>query len=200
MPNQPPENWDDLLAASRGGDAVAIARLLLATRSYLRLVAEDHDIRPLRSKLSESDLVQESLLEIARDLPSRTTTPADEFVRWTERVLLHNLVDAKRRFLAAQQRDVRREVSLDAAEHVFTASPNISSVVRRVERDELLEQSIAALPDNYQQVLQLRHEQGLAWEAVGAQLGISAEAARKLWARAVQRLQQQLDVRESDGG
>ena len=41
------------------------------------------------------------------------------------------------------------------------------------------------LPEHYRQVVLWHHDEGLTFEAIAARMGISAEAARKLWGRAL---------------
>ena len=55
-----------------------------------------------------------------------------------------------------------------------------------------LQAAIGRLPDDYRQVIALRYQEGLAFEEVGRRLGRSTDAARMLWARAVDRLKQEL--------
>jgi RNA polymerase sigma-70 factor (ECF subfamily) len=49
------------------------------------------------------------------------------------------------------------------------------------------------LPDDYRRVIELRYLEEQSFEEIGARMQRSADAARKLWARAVERLQQELE-------
>ena len=62
-------------------------------------------------------------------------------------------------------------------------------------REELaaLEQAVARLPENYRQVIRLRYDGNRTFADIGAVMGCSAEAARKLWARAVDQLEKELN-------
>jgi DNA-directed RNA polymerase specialized sigma24 family protein len=51
---------------------------------------------------------------------------------------------------------------------------------------------VARLSEEHQQALRLRNQEDLSFEEVGRRLGRSAEAARKLWARALARLAEAL--------
>jgi RNA polymerase sigma-70 factor (ECF subfamily) len=53
-------------------------------------------------------------------------------------------------------------------------------------------QAVEQLPEHYREVLRLRHQEGQSFENVGARTGRSAEAARKVWARAVELLKERL--------
>ena len=48
------------------------------------------------------------------------------------------------------------------------------------------------LPEAYRQVLLMRHEQALPFADIGAALGKSENAIKKLWGRAVHRLREEM--------
>jgi RNA polymerase sigma-70 factor (ECF subfamily) len=60
------------------------------------------------------------------------------------------------------------------------------------EQAQRLWAAIDRLPDDYRRVMTLRYTDGLAFAEVGQRLGRSADAARMLWARAVERLKDDL--------
>jgi DNA-directed RNA polymerase specialized sigma24 family protein len=61
------------------------------------------------------------------------------------------------------------------------------------EQAEALEQALAGLPKDYRQVILLRYQEEHTFEEIGRLMNRSADAARKLWLRAVERLQQEMD-------
>lgn len=70
----------------------------------------------------------------------------------------------------------------------------------RRENAALLADVLHRLPEDYQTVLRLRYWDGLTFTQIGAQLGRSAEAARKLWYRAVVMLQTELNGSATSAG
>jgi RNA polymerase sigma factor (sigma-70 family) len=52
----------------------------------------------------------------------------------------------------------------------------------------MLEDALQRLPKRYRQVLQLHTQGGMTFAQVGERLQCSAEAARKLWRRAAEKL------------
>jgi DNA-directed RNA polymerase specialized sigma24 family protein len=52
---------------------------------------------------------------------------------------------------------------------------------------------LAQLPEPQQQIVRLRSYEDLSFEEAGRCMGRSAEAARKLWGRAIEQLQQLLE-------
>jgi RNA polymerase sigma factor (sigma-70 family) len=70
-------------------------------------------------------------------------------------------------------------------------SPSSAAAAR--EQDEALRRAVERLPEDYRAVIRWRGYERLPFAEVGRRLGRSAEAARKLWARAVEELKQALE-------
>jgi RNA polymerase sigma factor (sigma-70 family) len=69
-----------------------------------------------------------------------------------------------------------------------------SSVLAAREQDHALGQALEQLPEHYRQVIHWRNYERLEFEDIGRRLGRSAEAARKLWGRAIEQLQRLLEA------
>jgi RNA polymerase sigma-70 factor (subfamily 1) len=138
--------------------------------------------------LAPSDVVQESLLEAARDFRGFRGTSEAELLGWLRRMLQHNLANARRRHLGAAMRSAAREVPFTEApaaeleRRIRDAGDTPSTDAQKRERDEALEGALGQLPERYRQVLLLHTTEQLSFVEVGTRLGISADAARKLWA------------------
>jgi RNA polymerase sigma factor (sigma-70 family) len=107
---------------------------------------------------------------------------------------VNNLANASRQFTGTQMRAVRREVPLPAVPlddlpHGTATGPQEAMDREQAER---VRRAMQGLPEHYRTVLKLRYEQDLTFEQIAAVINRSAEATRKLWARAVTSLQQQL--------
>jgi RNA polymerase sigma-70 factor, ECF subfamily len=59
------------------------------------------------------------------------------------------------------------------------------------EQAEALRRALARLPDDYRRVITLRYDDGQSFEEIGRLMERSPDAARKLWARAMERLRQE---------
>jgi RNA polymerase sigma factor (sigma-70 family) len=68
-----------------------------------------------------------------------------------------------------------------------------SAQARAYERDEALARALAQLPEPQRQIIQLHHYEDLSFEEAGRRMGRSPDAARKLWGRAIEHLQQLLE-------
>jgi RNA polymerase sigma factor (sigma-70 family) len=108
--------------------------------------------------------------------------------------------DAARRY-RSDKRDLAREVpSAEPAERFPAPSGSPSSAASAREQDDLLQRAIAQLSAQQQQVIHWRNYDRLPFEEIGRRLGRSAEAARKLWTRALEELQALLEPPHGDTG
>lgn len=185
-----------LLLLARQGDAAAIGQLLEQHGDYLRAVADLGTDSGLRVKAGISDLVQETYLEAHQDLEEFRGTTEAEFRQWLTNILQHNIADVGRRYRGAQKRSVSRELHING-DSFPGDDPSPSSPVRQAENDAELQRALARLPENYRLAIEYRHRDNLDFAALGERLGVSAEAARKLWARGIERLRDEL--KQTDG-
>jgi RNA polymerase sigma-70 factor (ECF subfamily) len=184
-----------LLTAARLGSREAQGELLNAFRRYLLSIAAEELDYEIRSKAGASDLVQETCLEAHRDFAQFSGRTRDDLRSWLRRILKNNLANLRRSFLGAARRSVRREVSLNAGPErgglrrllpAGSTSPSRKAIYR--EQQQQLQQALARLPSDYQQVLTLRHREGRTFQEIGTVMGRSPDAARMLWWRAFERL------------
>jgi RNA polymerase sigma-70 factor (ECF subfamily) len=187
------------LAAARQGSTAALGRALEGCRQYLLVVARDALPAGLRAKVGPSDLVQETVLKAQQEFGRFEGDTEAQWLAWLRAILLNNVANCTRQF-ATDMRQVAREVALDApdsreapADGVAAPGPSPSEECLARERDEALDRALDRLPEHYRQVVLLHNRDHLSFEAVGQQIGQSAEAARKVWTRAVCRLRQLLE-------
>ena len=190
---------EHLLRDAKAGDAAVLGRLLELHRRYLSLLARVQIGRRLQGKVDASDLVQETFLEAHRSFGRFRGETEAEFVAWLRQILAANLADLLRRYLGTQGRDVRLEreireaidqssVLLDRALVAPQSSP--SGQAERREQGVLLADALDQLPDDYREVLVLRHLEGLTFPEVARRMGRSQDSVEKLWMRGLARLRQ----------
>jgi len=189
------------LAAAQAGSREALGQVLETFRGYLLLVA-DRELAPeLRAKGGASDLVQETFLEAQRDFARFHGNSVEALRAWLRRLLLNNVANFTRQYRQRAKREVRREVSLEAggSSHergaglaAGTVSPSGEALEQ--EQAQALARAMERLPPGYRRVLALRHEEQLTFEQIGQQMQRTANAARMLWLRAVERLQKEMGV------
>ena len=192
-------NSGHLLIQARSGAEEARGALLESYRIYLDLLARVEIGRRLRKKVDASDVVQETFLEAHRNFGSFRGTSEAEFVSWLRSILAARVANLVRHFVGTQARDVRREEGLEgdldqssrAIDRGFFALQSTPSqqVVRR-EQGVLLAAALARLPEEYREVVILRHLEELPFPDVARRMDRTVDSVQKLWVRALARLRQ----------
>jgi RNA polymerase sigma-70 factor (ECF subfamily) len=192
-------NPEELIRKARGEDPALLGQLLELYRQYLGLLARVQIGQRLQGKVDASDVVQDTFLEAHRNFGRFQGASEAQFVAWLRQILAANLGNLLRRYLGTQGRDVRLERELvtgvdessrrlDAALVAPQSSPSQQAVRR--EQAVLLADALARLPEDYREVLVLRHLQGLTFPEVAGRMGRSLDSVEKLWVRALAKLRQ----------
>ena len=178
-----------------------LGRLLELYRRYLALLARVQIGQRLQGKVDASDLVQETFLEAHRHFARFQGTSEAQLVRWLRQILAAKLADLLRRYLGTQGRDVRLERELEDAfdrssvwvdRGLVAPQSSPSQQAARREQGVLLAAALGELPDDYREVLVLRHLEGLTFPEVAERMGRTLDSVEKLWLRALARLRQLL--------
>ena len=196
MPESPAADSDeDLVRRVRAGDDAAATLLHDRCEPLLRARARRRLVGGLRRRLGASDIVQEAFAAAFERLDAFEDQGPGSFRRWMETILDHKASDLMKRHVTAGKRSVRREASgalgsSDAGPAGRDATPSV--VVVRAEEREALRRAIEGLDGDDRLVLDLVNGQGQDFAEAGRRMGRSAEAARKLFGRAVLRLGRRL--------
>jgi RNA polymerase sigma-70 factor (ECF subfamily) len=194
------------LTAARAGSVEALGQALDACRGYLLTIAHQELDADLRAKGGASDLVQETFLKAHRHFGRFHGTSEEELRAWLRRLLLNTLADFRRLYRATDKRQAAREVALQTGDSSAEAGRELAASVLSPSKTAMsneqaaaLHQVIDSLPEEYRLVLHLRHQEERSFEEIGQAMERSANAARKLWARAVERLQEEWEFRHERG-
>jgi RNA polymerase sigma-70 factor (ECF subfamily) len=197
----PTDDMGQWLAAARTGSREALGEALQAYRAYLLLIAQQELDPELRAKGGASDLVQETFLDAQRLIGRFAGTTEGAWAAWLRELLLNNLADFVRHYRATGKRRLSREVgqpagdsSMDRGGDLAAGTPSPSVTAMAAEQVVALECALHRLPADYREVLLLRYQGDLSFEDIGRQLGRSGNAARKLWLRALRKLEQELEA------
>jgi RNA polymerase sigma-70 factor (ECF subfamily) len=196
---EPADETEQWLLAAKAGSSEALGQALEACRRYLLLIARRELGEDLQAKASASDLVQQTFLEAQRDFGRFVGDSEAAWRAWLRRLLINNLATFAREYRATAKRDIHRELVLREGESSGTGlylpaeQPSPSAEVMALEQAEMIRCAVDRLPDNYRRVLLLRYQAGKTFEEIGRLLGFTANAARKLLLRAVERVQRDLE-------
>jgi RNA polymerase sigma-70 factor, ECF subfamily len=190
------------LRAARAGSGQALGELLQTCRAYLLLVADRELDADLRAKGGASDLVQETFLDAQRNFVHFLGESEEELLAWLRRILLDNLSNFDRRYRRTAKRNVECELPLERTDpnadgrlrSVLADTPSPSWQAVAHEEAQAVERAIARLPDDYARIITLIHREHRSFAEAAQAMNRSADAARRLWSRAVERLSNELDT------
>ena len=200
---------DVLIQQARDGDARSADLLLGRYREFIRLLVRRQADGRLQARVDNSDLIQETLLRVAQNFGQFQGSTEDEWCAWLARIAENEIIHQRRHHLGAEKRTMLREQRGNGAthevengvsllEHWFTrtqTSPSLAAV--RNERSVLLANALALLPDDYREVLVLRHLDGLDFPEVAQRMKRSSGAVRVLWTRSLRKLREILQQNSS---
>ena len=193
------ESW---IAEARAGSREALGLLLEGCRKYLLVMANrslDSDLRP---RTSASDLVQDAFVEVHRDFANFVGRTEGELFAWLSTILANRLANNVRRHRHTEKRTVNRETPLESPVGLEQAQicklPEPCDAIIAQDEQRRVQFALARLSEQDRMVLRLRTWERQAFGEVGGQMNLSADSARKLWGRAVQRLERELRNFPSD--
>jgi RNA polymerase sigma-70 factor, ECF subfamily len=188
-----------LLRRARSGDADATGALMELYRDYLTILARSQIGRRLQGKADPADLVQETFLEAHKHIRQFRGESEIEFLGWLRTILAAVISNHVRRYLGTRQRDARLEqalvVELDNTSGVLqrglmAADSTPSRQAANREALLILANALEQLPDDYRQVIMLRHLEGLPFADVAERMNRTVASVQNLWVRALKRMKQ----------
>jgi RNA polymerase sigma-70 factor (ECF subfamily) len=192
------EELQSMSSSSRSEDAMV--NVIESCRSYLLLVADRTMGPELKAKEGASDMVQEAMAEAQRRAGAWEGGPeaTNELRAWLRRFLLHKIAHAARKYRGTERRWMGREMRLDAvddpplADTLVATQTSIGTRASRREEQAALLEALERLPERMRQAVLWRHNEDCTFDEMGRRLCCSNVAARKLWLKALQQLQDEL--------
>jgi RNA polymerase sigma-70 factor (ECF subfamily) len=173
-----------------------------SARDYLRVLARIGLDPRLKGKLDESDIIQQTLLEVHRDLAQfRGTTPGERYA-WLRQILARNLQNSLRDYTRAK-RDVNRESVPDPAVEASSVrlggwlrSSQTTPGTQAVKEEEAarLAVAVSVLPDDQREAVVLRHWHGLPVADIAEEMNLTTGAVSGLLYRGLKVLREVLKV------
>ncbi len=168
-----------IIDAARNGGAEALNRLLKVAHVYLKIFAVQETPKATTHKFDASDLRQESLIDVAKGI-HMFQGRSREFLSWLRQIVRSNAIDQHRRHRRATEREVGHDLDLSNI-----PAPSEADSLLHFEEKERVERAMNKLSEDHRAVLRLRVWDRLKWEEIGQKLNRSADAARQLFARAL---------------
>lgn len=175
-----------------------VGAMLETFRGYLLVMANGELDSQIRRKLGASDLVQDTMLKAQEHYSHFRGSTQQQLLAWLREIMRNNLCDANRMFQQTQKRQLNREHSINQGDSQMVGfdpadserTPRSAAMAR--EESRALADAMSRLPEDYRRAVVLRSWERLSFAEVGQQMNRSAEAARKLWFRAVEQLESEL--------
>jgi RNA polymerase sigma-70 factor (ECF subfamily) len=167
-------------------------------RGYLHLLARLHLDPRLQSKLSSSDLVQQTLLKAHQSIEQFRGQTEEELAGWLRTILAHTVANELCRFRQAK-RDVALERSLEEALdesssrlEAWLAADQSTPSEQAIRYEELMDLAGALnqLPADQHEAVVLHHLKGYSATEVAEQTGRSRASVAGLIRRGLQRLRE----------
>jgi RNA polymerase sigma-70 factor, ECF subfamily len=176
-------------------DSNTCGHLLQGFRDYLLAIAHGELDPELRKRFGPSDAVQDAFAVAARGFKAFEGTSEEELRAWLRAILINRCRALRDAHVLTAKRDARREVEVDEAcaiphniGKLIVNEPTPSRLAVATEDAERLMAALGLLSDDARQAVWLRNWEGLSFDEIGARLGRSGEAARKIFVRAVEKL------------
>lgn len=176
----------------------SLGSLLIHFRDYLMLIAGEEMDPALRAKLGPSDIVQQTLLNAVGSFGTFRGRSGLDLARWLRKILLNELLDARRRYLGTNKRNMALELPLEGQPRdagiqlqVATDTPLPFARLAANEDFERLAAAVERLPRDDRELLRLRYWERRSLIEISQTYGRTENAVRKHWARAIERLQRE---------
>ena len=196
-PNMNDDRSTQLLQESLQGQAEALNQLLDNYRPYLLCLARDKLDHVVKQRLDASDIVQQTCLEVYRDIGTFQGTNEGQFKAWMTQILQHNVANAFRAHVQTKKRTTDKERALQGSGHL---APEIlaarqstpSSHAVRLEAVGEVQQQISQLPPDQSEAIRLRHLEGWTLRQLAAHFERSEVAVAGLLKRGMRNLRERL--------
>ena len=189
----------DLLRRAGEGDEAAVDQLFSQYRDRLKRMVRLRMSRRLQGRIDDSDVLQESYLEISRKFDDYLNDPAVPFFLWLRHMTGLKLAEIHRRHLGTQMRDADREVSIyrgalpeansmSLAAHLLGQLTSPSEAAVKAEMRIKLQEALNGMDALDCEIIALRHFEQLSGVETAEVLKLSKTGASSRYVRAITRL------------
>jgi RNA polymerase sigma-70 factor (ECF subfamily) len=193
-----------LLRRAATGDQQALHALFSQHRERLKRMVHLRLSRRLSGRVDDSDVLQESFLDVSRRLGEYIENPATPFFLWLRNMTALKLAEVHRRHLGTQLRDADREVTLHRgglpmADSVSLAAQLLgkltapSQAAIKAETRLMVQEALNSMDPIDREVLALKHFEQLSTTEIAEVLGLSKAGAGSRYLRAIKSLREILE-------
>ena len=189
---------DDRIRRAIAGDTDSLGQLLFDYHDRLTQRIAGKLSPEMRAAIDPDDVVQQTFIEAFRDIGRFQADSDRAFYAWLEKIAQNRLLDMVRARKSKKRGGDRRQVDNRAAGQTSSIAdlfdvlsaklPTPSRNVARHEGVQALQVHLASLPEEYREVIRLRHLEGLSLEEVAVATGQTIPAVRGLLYRGKKKL------------
>jgi RNA polymerase sigma-70 factor, ECF subfamily len=201
--NEDGDELVQLLRRAAGGDELAVQELFARHRDRLKRMIHLRLSRRVQGRVDDSDVLQETFLDVARRLQEYTAGPRLPFYLWLRHMAGLKLAEIHRRHLGTQLRDADREVTLhrgglpeadsvSLAAHLLGQLTTPSQAAIKAETRLMVQEALNSMDPMDREVLALKHFEQLSISEMAQVLGMSKAGAGSRYLRAIKRLKETL--------
>lgn len=158
----------------------------------------------LKTKVEPEDILQEAAISCLNAFGDIDFKTIDMF-SWICQQCQRRIIDSHRHFFGAQKRDAHKEVGMDKSpggdgdrggigQMIAASITSPSAAFSRQQKEFQLQELIAGLSEEAQQVVRLRYVEGRPTKEIAKELGKSDASIRVLLTRTVRKLQAEIGL------
>lgn len=181
----------ELITRAQGDDMPAMEELIKRIQKQVYVTL--YQLAPERDDIG--DLTQDVLLKVCRSL--KTLRTPETFKYWLNRIVVNRYYDElrkrSRQLSTVSMDDSYYDESSDTASETRDIADLTNMPEKRLlgtELDEVINQAIAGLPEQFRTVIVLREMQGLSYDEIAALMQTNIGTVKSRLARARQKLQE----------
>ncbi len=174
----------ELLERWHGGDAEALSDLVAHVLPQITRLVRSRMGQELRSVEETGDLVQESLVQVLRDGPRFRIADDQQFSHLLARIV-ENTIRMRLRHFRRERRDRNRQERLPTVLDLDASATRPSMAAEKAEEEAWLQLAVELLDPDYREIIVLRNWHELSFEQIGQRFGVTGEAARTRFQRAL---------------
>lgn len=175
---------ESLINRARQDRGSGLGHLLEYFRPALTEMARQEIRDELSCRMSQSDLVQDTMLTASRNFPAFLGHSESEFRRWIFEIFKSRLVDGLRRHRVSERRRQQVEVQVSGSQFV-NESASASELAQLDEDTASLLNALEQLSDEYRDILRQRYFEDMTFEAIAAARGVSIATVWRRWSEAI---------------
>ncbi len=180
------DNTEEILRRHQDGDSSALPELMVRDAEWIRSFVRRKLSPPVRRHADSMDVVQEAFARALDALPRIRVSDKRKFRALMGTIVARRIASWAVSPKVKQHADLGSTLDLDGA----ATAPEVAA--ERGEEAAWVRLAVQLLEENDRRVVQMRHFDELSFAEVGIAIGVSEDAARMRFGRAMKRLTDQV--------